>query len=741
MRAPASLVTDAGGPDHNKLYSGDGAIPRRSTKRTASASNLTRSSAASGASSLDTSFAPADELEEYDSDGNVVCVGDLTFDEGTLGTGAYGTVRLARRGHNRKRRPRPGGGSSQSRSRSLTPTRGDHFARGTDEGSSSRGSADNDDGIGGTKQSKPLTDFEQLPCALATATSAMGSALTTPGPANEESQASSSEVHEKREEGGSGMRQSQSSPSLPQMVGEFGHRIVRMASSTFLTPRASRQNSQLSEDSLPEEELVAVKIFSKSLLKRMRTLERDSNTRRIQVHTALEKVEREIALMKMMRHPNLVCLHEVIDSEESDALYMVLEYMPLGEILTFHPDTGTFRRRDLQPGKTRLEGVVDGHFDEWRAALYFVDMMHGLGYLHRNRICHRDLKPENILLDARGYVKISDFGVSHFFEDEHQPGARRTSIPRRRSVESGGPSLGLAPDGARGLSGIAPAGFNTAQAASTVSSMSQPTSYESNIPRKLTRHDTDSALAMEGMAKKGMLTKTEGTWCFWSPEMCEEDGGAFSGYAADLWAAGICLYIFVTGRLPFYSETPVELFDMIAEGDVPYDGLGLSEHLVDLLKTLLEKDPSKRAGIGDCLKHPFLQKAREQRIIDLGNEFERSFNRKLVVREEDIRKAFSIARLASATPVLKSAHNLKKRLHSARERLTMHTSSFSSQSSWIPDEMSPGLCTPPRADMKGIAKRADLRVESVMEEDENVLSECDEASERWSYHSSNCTMQ
>lgn len=288
---------------------------------------------------------------------------------------------------------------------------------------------------------------------------------------------------------------------------------------------------------------------------------------------------------------------------------------------------------------------------------------------------------------------------------------------------------------------MSPPAFSPSQAASAVSSVSQPTSYERNVPRKLTRHDTDSALAMAGMAKKGMLTKTEGTWCFWSPEMCEEDGGAFSGYAADLWAAGICLYIFVTGRLPFYSETPVELFDMIAEGDVSYDDLGLSKNLVHLLTTLLEKDPAKRAGIGDCLKHPFLQKAREQRIVDLGDEFERSFNRKLIVREEDIRKAFSIARLANATQVLKSAHNLKKRLHSARERLTMHTSTLSSQSSWIPDEMSPGLSTPPHADIKGLAKRAELRVESVMEEDENVQSECDEASERLSYHSSNCTMQ
>jgi serine/threonine protein kinase len=142
--------------------------------------------------------------------------------------------------------------------------------------------------------------------------------------------------------------------------------------------------------------LVAVKIFNKSLLKRMRTMERNATTRKVQVRTALESVEREVALMKAMRHPNIVSLLEVIDSENTDSLYMVLEYMPRGEIMSYIEGEGLFRRIDV-PGTPVLKGVVDGHFDEATAALYFVDILHGLAYLHRNGICHRDLKPENIL--------------------------------------------------------------------------------------------------------------------------------------------------------------------------------------------------------------------------------------------------------------------------------------------------------------------------------------------------------
>ena len=132
---------------------------------------------------------------------------------------------------------------------------------------------------------------------------------------------------------------------------------------------------------------------------------------------------------------------------------------------------------------------------------------------------------------------------------------------------------------------------------------------------RLSRMESDAALMMKSMSSMGKLTKTEGTWCFWSPEMCAENSLIFSGYACDLWAAGICLYIFATGKIPFFSEIPLKLFDMIADAKLNLKGLGLSDTLVDLLQKVLEKDPNKRAGLGDCLKHPFCINAREQREL------------------------------------------------------------------------------------------------------------------------------
>ena len=258
----------------------------------------------------------------------------------------------------------------------------------------------------------------------------------------------------------------------------------------------------------------------------------------------------------------------------------VIEYMPLGEILTYQND-GTFRRREPRNGEEfSRDEIRNGHFSEYQSSLFFVDILHGLAYLHQHGIIHRDLKPENILLGSNGIAKLSDFGVSHIFDADMKELKRH--------------------------------------------------------PSGLTRQDTEQALHMKRMGDTGLISKTEGTWAFWSPEMCE-GGKAFSGYAADIWAAGVCLYIFVTGRLPFYSESPTELMSIIKDGDVPYEGLDLSESLVDLLQLTLHKDPTERGGVGDCLRHSCLLEARDQRIRQLSVEFAKSKATNTSVGENDIR--------------------------------------------------------------------------------------------------------
>ncbi|KAJ3121951.1 hypothetical protein HK100_012177 [Physocladia obscura] len=114
----------------------------------------------------------------------------------------------------------------------------------------------------------------------------------------------------------------------------------------------------------------------------------------------LEKVMREIAILKKISHNNVVALREVIDDPDAEKIYLVLEYMPGGEVEWRYED---------QPGSGNMRPVLAT--DEVRRVIR--DVISGLEYLHFNGVIHRDLKPANLLLsEDKQTVKISDFGVS-----------------------------------------------------------------------------------------------------------------------------------------------------------------------------------------------------------------------------------------------------------------------------------------------------------------------------------------
>ncbi|OZJ02208.1 hypothetical protein BZG36_04713 [Bifiguratus adelaidae] len=124
-------------------------------------------------------------------------------------------------------------------------------------------------------------------------------------------------------------------------------------------------------------EQVAIKIISKTHLA--------SNA-------AVEKaVKREIAIMKLIDHPNIMSLYDVIDVAESSDLYLILEYVRGGELFEYL--------------------VQKGRLAEAEARHYFQQIIFGLDYCHQHLICHRDLKPENLLLDDKN-IKIADFGMA-----------------------------------------------------------------------------------------------------------------------------------------------------------------------------------------------------------------------------------------------------------------------------------------------------------------------------------------
>ncbi|EKX50285.1 hypothetical protein GUITHDRAFT_85443 [Guillardia theta CCMP2712] len=101
-----------------------------------------------------------------------------------------------------------------------------------------------------------------------------------------------------------------------------------------------------------------------------------------------------------------------------------------------------------------------------------------------------------------------------------------------------------------------------------------------------------------------LINKSAGTPAFTAPEACVE--GDFSGKGADIWAAGVTLYLFVHGKCPFISNNLVQIFQMIREDPIEFSPT-LSHNCRDLLEKILEKDPKKRIQIPDIKNHEWLK--------------------------------------------------------------------------------------------------------------------------------------
>ena len=111
-------------------------------------------------------------------------------------------------------------------------------------------------------------------------------------------------------------------------------------------------------------------------------------------------IDREITMMKLMNHPNIMRIYDVYEGEKE--LYLVLEYVEGGELFDFLVNRG------------RLHTI--------EALAYFKQIVYGLNYAHTFSIIHRDLKPENILIHTLNppLIKIADWGMAAFAPPELQ---------------------------------------------------------------------------------------------------------------------------------------------------------------------------------------------------------------------------------------------------------------------------------------------------------------------------------
>ncbi|XP_031159621.1 serine/threonine-protein kinase BRSK2-like isoform X6 [Sander lucioperca] len=106
--------------------------------------------------------------------------------------------------------------------------------------------------------------------------------------------------------------------------------------------------------------------------------------------SVLMKVEREIAILKLIEHPHVLKLHDVY--ENNKYLYLVLEHVSGGELFDYL--------------------VKKGRLTPKEARKFFRQIISALDFCHSHSICHRDLKPENLLLDEKNNIRVADFGMA-----------------------------------------------------------------------------------------------------------------------------------------------------------------------------------------------------------------------------------------------------------------------------------------------------------------------------------------
>ena len=229
-------------------------------------------------------------------------------------------------------------------------------------------------------------------------------------------------------------------------------------------------------------EKVAIKILEKSKILE----EADKN-----------RIEKEIKILKILRHNNIIQLYCVIQTYTT--IYLIMEYAN---------------------GKELYDYIIKNKkLSEIESCKFFQQLINGIEYLNKVGIVHRDLKPENLLLDSKQKtLKIVDFGLSNIYN-------------------------------------------------------------------------------------KNQLLKTScGSPCYAAPEMI--NGQFYEGVKVDIWSSGIILFAMLCGFLPFEDDDTEMLYKKITNGNFIIPQF-ISSQGKDLIKKILNIDPSKRINIQGIKNHPW----------------------------------------------------------------------------------------------------------------------------------------
>ncbi|KAI5614850.1 calcium/calmodulin-dependent protein kinase 1Db isoform long [Silurus asotus] len=268
-------------------------------------------------------------------------------------------------------------------------------------------------------------------------------------------------------------------------------------------------------------------------------------------------IENEIAVLRKIKHENIVALEDIYES--TDHLYLIMQLVSGGELFDRIVEKGFYTEKDasalikqvldavnylhslgivhrdlkVRKGISFVSGgelfdriVEKGFYTEKDASALIKQVLDAVNYLHSLGIVHRDLKPENLLYfnpRDESKIMISDFGLSK----------------------------------------------------------------------------------MEGAANDIMSTAC-GTPGYVAPEVLAQKPYS---KAVDCWSIGVISYILLCGYPPFYDENDSKLFEQILKAEYEFDSPywdDISDSAKDFISNLMQKDPEKRFTCDEALRHPWI---------------------------------------------------------------------------------------------------------------------------------------
>ncbi|CAI0469851.1 unnamed protein product [Linum tenue] len=303
-------------------------------------------------------------------------------------------------------------------------------------------------------------------------------------------------------------------------------------------------------------------------------------------HKMVEQLKREISTMKLIKHPNVVKIFEVMASRSK--IYIVLEFVDGGELFD--------------------KIAKHGRLKEDEARKYFQQIINAVDFCHSRGVYHRDLKPENLLLDSFGVLKVSDFGLSAF-----------------------------APPQIRVSNTFFPCDLQFSSSHFPLHRLMVPSIACTSCYFASSLHNTRTFFVFQG---DGLLHTACGTPNYVAPEVLKDKG--YDGAASDVWSCGVILFVLMAGYLPFDESNLMALYQKICNADFTFPSW-FSSGAKKLIKRILDPNPLTRISIPEILedewfkkgfKPPCFEQDEDANLDDVDAVFNNSKDRLVTERKE-----------------------------------------------------------------------------------------------------------